>query len=45
MVRAQDTIQLLQETSRSEPLKKIEKKIETKILGIKKESNFCWKIY
>jgi peptide chain release factor subunit 1 len=31
-----DTIQLLQETSRSEPLKKIEKKIETKILELKK---------
>ncbi|RZD47240.1 MAG: peptide chain release factor 1 [Thaumarchaeota archaeon] len=31
-----DTIQLLQETSRSEPLKKIESKIENKILELKK---------
>ena len=40
-----DTIQLLQETSRSELLKKIEKKIETKILELKKNPISVWKIY
>jgi len=33
--KGQDTIQLLQETSRSETLKKIEKRIESKILELK----------
>ena len=34
--KGKDTIQLLQETTRSESLKKIEKKIEKKILELKK---------
>ena len=34
--KGKDTIQLLHETSRSEVLKKIEKKIELKILELKK---------
>ena len=42
--KGQDTIQLLQETNRSESFKKIESKIEKKNIGIKKESCICWKI-
>ncbi len=43
--KGQDTIQLLQETNRSESFKKIESKIEKKNIGIKKESCIGWKIY
>ena len=43
--KGQNTIQLLQETNRSELLKKIEKKIGKKILELKKESCIRWKLY
>ena len=38
--KGQDTIQLLQETNRSESFKKIESKIEKKILELKKNPVF-----
>ena len=43
--KGENTIQLLQEIKRSESVEKIKKKIENKILELKKKSCFCRKIY